>query len=196
MLFDELTEALTVGAIGGSPGLSMRTPSVRFPPQPPQRVPEDYRKVFRQLLNMGNASIPAEDVKVLGGEAPSCVEATSTGGGGYSGARPLGAPLRDTSPEPIVLVPVDYMRVIGSLVDLGEGELDEETLREVAWIKKAVKRPGRLRKHFGIPEGEPLPEKLLQREIKRLRGIAEKSVKELSMLRALNLAMTLKRLRR
>jgi len=60
------------------------------------------------------------------------------------------------------------------------------------WIQKAVKKPGRLHKHFGIPEDEDIPVAKIKGEITKLKKKAERSTEETSLLRALNMALTLK----
>lgn len=59
------------------------------------------------------------------------------------------------------------------------------------WIQDAIKRPGRLHKFFKVPEGEDIPEEKIEGEIKTLRKKKERSKKDTSLLRALNLAETL-----
>lgn len=60
------------------------------------------------------------------------------------------------------------------------------------WIQKAVEKPGRLHKHFGIPEDEDIPVAKIKGEVTKLKKKAERSVEETSLLRALNMALTLK----
>ncbi len=52
------------------------------------------------------------------------------------------------------------------------GEMDEAK-KEKKWIQKAVKRPGALHKHFGIPEGEKIPKSKLMKLKKQLSAKAE-----------------------
>jgi hypothetical protein len=52
------------------------------------------------------------------------------------------------------------------------GEMDEAK-KEEKWIQKAVKRPGALHKHFGIPEGEKIPKSKLIKLKKQLSAKAE-----------------------
>jgi hypothetical protein len=59
------------------------------------------------------------------------------------------------------------------------------------WIQDAIKRPGRLHKFFNVPEDEDIPEEKIEGEIKTLRKKKERSKKDTSLLRALNLAETL-----
>jgi len=59
------------------------------------------------------------------------------------------------------------------------------------WIQDAIKRPGRLHKFFKVPEDEDIPESKIEGEIKKLRKKKERSKKDTSLLRALNLAETL-----
>ena len=59
------------------------------------------------------------------------------------------------------------------------------------WIQDAIKRPGRLHKFFNVPEGEDIPESKIEGEIDKLRKKKERSKKDTSLLRALNLAETL-----
>lgn len=60
------------------------------------------------------------------------------------------------------------------------------------WIQDAIKHPGRLHKHFDIPEGETIPMSKINAEIKRLKGKESRTKSESSLLRALNLAKSLK----
>jgi len=63
------------------------------------------------------------------------------------------------------------------------------------WISKAIKRPGRLHDYFGVPEGENIPVAKINAEIKKLTAKEDKSKDELSLLRALHLAKTLRKFR-
>jgi len=60
------------------------------------------------------------------------------------------------------------------------------------WIEKAIQKPGRLHKHFGIPEDEDIPVSEIKGEITKLKKKEDRSAEETSLLRALNLALTLK----
>jgi len=64
------------------------------------------------------------------------------------------------------------------------------------WVQKAVEHPGRLHKHFGIPEGETIPKGKINAEIARLHKKKEEegklSKEETSLLRALQLGLRLK----
>ena len=62
------------------------------------------------------------------------------------------------------------------------------------WIGKAVKRPGRLHKFFGIPEDEKIPMSKIDGEIAKLKKKEDRSKDEESLLDALNLAKTFKRM--
>jgi len=62
------------------------------------------------------------------------------------------------------------------------------------WIEKAVKRPGRLHKYFGIPEGEKIPVSKIDGEIKKLESKDDRTDEETSLLRALNLAKTFRKM--
>lgn len=62
------------------------------------------------------------------------------------------------------------------------------------WIQDAIKKPGRLHKYFGIPEEENIPESKINSEISKLRKKETRSKEETSLLRALNLAKTLKKM--
>lgn len=61
------------------------------------------------------------------------------------------------------------------------------------WISKALKRPGRLHDYFGIPEGETIPVGKIKAEISKLHGKEVRTPEETSLLRALNLGLTLKK---
>ena len=69
-------------------------------------------------------------------------------------------------------------------------------LRKVSedWIEKAVEKPGRLHKYFGIPEDENIPVSKINAEIKKLKSKEDRTDEETSLLRALNLAKTLKKM--
>jgi hypothetical protein len=62
------------------------------------------------------------------------------------------------------------------------------------WVQGAIEAEGRVRKHFGVKEGETIPEGKLNAEIARLHAKTEKaggsglSEEEQSLLSALNLA--------
>jgi hypothetical protein len=60
------------------------------------------------------------------------------------------------------------------------------------WIQQAVERPGRLHEYFGIPEDEDIPVAKIKGEIAKLKKKEERSAEETSLLRALNMALTLK----
>tara|TARA_R100000963_G_C4630139_1_gene95429 strand:+ start:913 stop:1125 length:213 start_codon:yes stop_codon:yes gene_type:complete len=66
------------------------------------------------------------------------------------------------------------------------------------WIKKAIKKPGALRKEMGVKEGEKIPAKKLQSEETRLRkkGEGEKKLSKADRkkLRRVVLAQTLRSL--
>ena len=55
------------------------------------------------------------------------------------------------------------------------------------WVQDAIKRPGRVRKYLGIPEGETIPMEKLNKAIEKLKGSGNKS-----LLSALLLAKRLK----
>ena len=59
------------------------------------------------------------------------------------------------------------------------------------WIQDAVKRPGRVRKYLGVPEGEKIPMGELDAAIAKLEGNT-KNDEEVSLLRALLLAKRFK----
>jgi len=56
------------------------------------------------------------------------------------------------------------------------------------WIQGAIEREGRLRKHFGVKEGETIPVSKIDAEIARLKAKEDKTDEEVSLLRALLLA--------
>jgi len=62
------------------------------------------------------------------------------------------------------------------------------------WIQDAIKRPGRLREYFGTPEGETIPVSKINAEIAKLKDKEKRTPEEVSLLRALNLAKTLKKM--
>ena len=61
-------------------------------------------------------------------------------------------------------------------------------------IDKAIKRPGRLHKYFGIPEDEKIPMAKIDAEIKKLKDKEDKSKEEDSLLAALYLGKRLKKM--
>ena len=68
------------------------------------------------------------------------------------------------------------------------------------WIQKAIGRTGALHRALGIPEDEKIPEGLLRSTKKRLDAIVAKGQKltkaQLRMLRMINIALTLKKLKK
>jgi len=60
------------------------------------------------------------------------------------------------------------------------------------WIGPAIKEPGRLHKHFGIPEDKTIPMSKIKGEIAKLEKKEKRTKDETSLLRALNMAVTLK----
>jgi len=66
------------------------------------------------------------------------------------------------------------------------------------WVQDAVKNPGRLHRHFGIPEDETIPAGKIEKEISRLHKKKEDSgsltKSETSLLRALQLGKRLKKM--
>jgi hypothetical protein len=54
-------------------------------------------------------------------------------------------------------------------------------------VSKAIKKPGSLRRHFGLKEGEKIPVGKATEEYKRLQGKESLTKKELSLLRKLSL---------
>lgn len=60
------------------------------------------------------------------------------------------------------------------------------------WIQKAIEKPGRLHDFFGIPEDEDIPVSKIKGEIAKLKKKEKRSAEETSLLRALNMALTLK----
>lgn len=61
------------------------------------------------------------------------------------------------------------------------------------WVQDAIKRPGRLREYFGTPEGETIPVAKINAEIAKLKKKESRTPEETSLLRALNLAKTLRK---
>ena len=68
------------------------------------------------------------------------------------------------------------------------------------FIQKAIKRPGALRKYFGIKKGETIPRERLMALIKRLqkkaKGDKKLSTGESRLLKQALLARTLKKIRK
>jgi len=68
-------------------------------------------------------------------------EATTTGGGGYSGAQPLGAPLRQKTPQPPDRIPADYERVLRDIMqmmpDRIRGEVPDREMSEAVELSLA-----------------------------------------------------------
>lgn len=66
------------------------------------------------------------------------------------------------------------------------------------WVQDAVKNPGRLHDHFGIPKDEKIPAEKISKEIARLHKKKDKSgslsADETSLLRALQLGKRLKKM--
>jgi hypothetical protein len=62
------------------------------------------------------------------------------------------------------------------------------------WIQDAIKKPGRLHKHFGIPEDEDIPVAKIKGEIAKLKKKDKLSKAESSLLKALNLSLRLKKM--
>jgi hypothetical protein len=60
------------------------------------------------------------------------------------------------------------------------------------WAAAAVKHPGRLHKHFGIPEGKKIPMSKIKAEYNRLKDKEDKSAEETSLMRALALGIRFK----
>ena len=60
------------------------------------------------------------------------------------------------------------------------------------WIQQAIEKPGRLHEFFGIPEDEDIPVAKIKGEIAKLKKKEKRSAEETSLLRALNMALTLK----
>jgi len=73
-------------------------------------------------------------------------------------------------------------------------ELRKEAADRIAdeWIQDAVKHPGSLRKHYGIPEGETIPVERLRADQERLRDKDDKTDDESHLLRQINLALNLR----
>ena len=68
------------------------------------------------------------------------------------------------------------------------------------FIKKAIKHPGALHKELGVPAGEKIPAGILAKKratlTKKAAGEKKLSPSELTTLRRINLAKTLKGLRK
>jgi len=75
-----------------------------------------------------------------------------------------------------------------------EGEIKSAPAKTAKgeWISEAIKDPGRLHRHFGIPEDEDIPMSKIDGEIAKLKKKEDRTAEETSLLRALNLAKTLK----
>jgi len=74
----------------------------------------------------------------------------------------------------------------------------EKTVLAKKWVQDAIENPGRLHRHFGIPEGEKIPAEKINKEIARLHkkteGGGKLSADETSLLRALQLGKRLKKM--
>ena len=70
--------------------------------------------------------------------------------------------------------------------------------KDLKWIQKAIKKPGKLHKMLDVPVDEKIPAEKINSKIEELEKKAEGdktlSKKELKQLRRLNLAKTLKSL--
>jgi len=64
------------------------------------------------------------------------------------------------------------------------------------FIHKAIRKPGALRRYYGVKKGETIPVKKLLQDQKKLRAKENKSPAETKLLRRINLALTLRRLPR
>ncbi len=62
------------------------------------------------------------------------------------------------------------------------------------WIDKAIKHPGALHKHFGIPEDEKIPVAKLKATQSKLRAKDSRTPEESTLLKQVNLALSLRKL--
>lgn len=63
---------------------------------------------------------------------------------------------------------------------------------ESKWASDAVKRPGRLHRYFGIPEGQKIPMSKIKAAYNKLKDKENKSAEETSLMRALALGVRFK----
>lgn len=68
----------------------------------------------------------------------------------------------------------------------------KESISEAKWAAGAVKRPGRLHKHFGISPDKKIPMAMIKKEYNRLKGKPKKTASEVSLMRALALGIRFK----
>jgi len=66
---------------------------------------------------------------------------------------------------------------------------------EDKWISDAVEDEGSLRKHYGVPEGETIPVAKMREDQKRLRDKEDKTEAETRLLRRINLALRLRKMK-
>jgi len=98
-----------------------------------------------------------------------------------------------------VLTASDRKNLIRLAASLPKGSADRRAIlaglqkTSEKWIQKAIKRPGRVRDYLGVKEGETIPMGKLKSEIEKLRSKKDKTKEETSLLRALNMAVTLKK---
>lgn len=67
------------------------------------------------------------------------------------------------------------------------------------WIKNAIKKPGALHEYFHVEKGENIPDEKIDKKKAQLRAKSENgnlSASESTLLRRLNLATTLGRMRK
>jgi len=60
------------------------------------------------------------------------------------------------------------------------------------WIQDAIKQPGALHEHFGIPKDETIPPEKIDAEIARVKSKKKPSAGDATLLKQLNLAKTLR----
>jgi hypothetical protein len=89
----------------------------------------------------------------------------------------------------------DARALIRLAAALPKGDKNRRTILRSAkdWIGDAIKNPGRLHKYFGIPEEDDIPVSKIKGEISKLEKKEDRTKEETSLLRALNLALTLKK---
>lgn len=68
----------------------------------------------------------------------------------------------------------------------------EKLAKDKKWIQKAISKPGRLHKHFKIPEDKEIPMGKLKSEYNKLKGKEDKTKEETSLMKAIGLAIRLK----
>lgn len=71
-------------------------------------------------------------------------------------------------------------------------DVDRDVFEQKLWVKKAIKKPDRLRRYFGVKKGEKIPMKKLVAAYRKLKAKEDKSDDEISLMRAMALGIRLK----